>query len=528
MRLFTTSCFSLAAAALTATAGVAAAQQQFVPSTTLRAPAYPFVSGNGSVRTAAGDLDGDGDQDIVVGIDSSTGSANRLRLIRNGELDPVTGTHEAYGAFVEIPGALATSDRIFDVEIFDADGDGDNDVVYVTLTVSGAGTFSQVALLRQISPGVFTTPVGIFGTSSSTPVTAEVADLNGDGRMDLVLGTAALSGGGGQGPIILTQSGFGFQATALPPAFAGMTSTSIAIADIEGDGDLDIVAGNRSAQGSSQQNVLYRNVGGSFSPAPAGALPLNGTDTADVLLADFFGTGLPELVVVNTLGATRVFTNNGGVFSSAPGLPSTNSGGGQAAAADVDLDGDLDLAVSYAGANTQIFINSGASLASTPSRLTPDGAASSITFVDVDRDGDADLLRGTPFVQFGSNYRVQINLHRQIDGFRSAPRGSIYTFDYYDRPGYTTGMTPTAMLSTGNLVPRFTLVPFGDFGIDPNGTVINATLAPVSQSMSTLTLTLPVQGLNPGDTWYWQWFHTPSGGLPTDGRLTNVLPLRFL
>ena len=59
-----------------------------------------------------------------------------------------------------------------------------------------------------------------------------------------------------------------------------------------------------------------------------------------------------------------------------------------------------------------------------------------------------------------------INLHRQIDAPNVGGVGQVYNFDWYDRPGYGNGHTPTLHFAPAPLVPRFSIPPLGEFGLD--------------------------------------------------------------
>ncbi|MFO1076912.1 MAG: VCBS repeat-containing protein [Planctomycetota bacterium] len=502
------------------------AQQQFVPTSSLNASSLPFLPTSGRTVVAAGDLDGDGDMDLVAGLDPAPFSGPSILLLRNGVL--AGGISEAYGAFSNwSPPSITRRDRIFDIDVFDADNDGDQDILYVTDTVVGASTLTQVALLRQVSPGVFSAPQFVYATQTSIPLTAEIADMNGDGRLDVVIGLAPALGQAGAGVVLLTNNGLGFTSTVLGPAYPGMWAAAIAIADIDGDGDLDIVTGNVAGQGGNPQNALYRNTGFGFAPTTVG-MPFNAVDTQDVLLVDLTGTPLPELVVIDRNSTKTVHGNLGGTFGpaiatfTAGGFGSSNSG----AAADIDGDGDNDLVFGNAGTNTQVIVNNFGALVSTPTRITADGASASTLLVDLDRDQDLDLVQGTSNAAT-SGVRAQINLHRQIDLPTTVRIGTTLVHDWYDRPGYGNGHTPTLFLSPAPWVPRVEFAPFGFAGVDLTLASVS-TLAPAPSGKNSVPLNVPNTPGLIGQTFYWQWMIQPNGSPTTAWGLTNVVPLTFL
>ncbi len=502
--------------------------QQYLPTTSLNASNLPNVPTSGRTSVALGDLDGDGDLDMVTGLDPAPAFGPSIRVLRNGVPDPVTGISEAYGTFSTWnPASITRRDRIFDIEILDVEGDGDGDILYVTDTVVGASTLTQVALLRQIAPGVFSTPQFVYASQTAIPLSAEVADVTGNGRPDVVIGTAPALGQNGQGVVLLTNNGFGFTATALGTPYFGMWSTSVSVGDIDGDGDMDIVSGNAAGSGTNRQNVLYRNNGGVFAPTTVG-MPPNASDTTDIILTDVTGNSLPELVVVDSTSTKRVYANAGGSFGAA--FATFTAGGfGNAstgAAGDIDRDGDNDLVFGNGGANTQVIINNNGLLTDTPSRITPDGGSASVVLGDLDRDQDLDIVQGTGFGA-PSGVRAQINLHRQIDLPTSARIGSSIVHDWYDRPGYGNGHVPTFYFSPAAQVPRLEFQPFGFIGVDLSIAALG-TLAPTPSGKNSVTLNVPNDPNLIGQTWFWQWIIVPNASPISSWGLTNVVPFTFL
>jgi hypothetical protein len=184
------------------------------------APAYHYAP-------AFGDLDGDGDQDMLLGTwrdavpwyrNEGTGAEPRFVLADSALVRLTRGSH-------------ATP------SLADLDGDGDLDLFVGE--ASGAVNFYR-------NDGDRTTPKfslvsdeweGITGARRSVP---RPTDLDGDGDLDIVIGTEAGA------PIVLRNTG-----TRTSPAFArdaGTTewpaASAPAFGDLDGDGDLDVVLGN--------------------------------------------------------------------------------------------------------------------------------------------------------------------------------------------------------------------------------------------------------------------------------------------
>ena len=172
-------------------------------------------------------------------------------------------------------------------------------------------------------------------------------DVNGDGKVDLVSGSGALT--------ILTNNGSGGLAIASTPSVGG-SPTSVTAASVNGDGKVDLITAN---QQNHTLSVMTNDGRGNFSLSStlsAGSYPYS------VTAADVNGDGKVDLISANSgpyMGNTLlVFTNNG---SGGFGLATTLIAGSEPfsiAAADLTGDGRKDLISANAGAKTlSVFIN---------------------------------------------------------------------------------------------------------------------------------------------------------------------------
>jgi hypothetical protein len=325
----------------------------------------------------AGDLNGDGIPDLVISTPNSvtialaTGIADGVpsytpAFVRSGLFDP-TGT--AIGDF--------NGDGLNDIAISQDGGPGG--VLILLGNNSGAGQFTD-------------------GTPLPTPSTWDLAtaDLNHDGILDLVVGsrTGPLFTYLGNGSAGLGNGTF----TQVNSINTAISCKGIALADLDGDGILDVVV-----SGETSSVVVLRGLGtngvgnGAFSiPVP---LPAGG-QTYDVAVGDFNHDGRPDIASANYTGgsisvllASGAFTFQPAISHSCPGQP---LGIG---AADIDHDGFDDLVVAAAGSGSAFsyFHNQG------EARTTPDGFNAFATFAparvsygltvaDVNNDGSPDVL----------------------------------------------------------------------------------------------------------------------------------------
>ena len=237
-------------------------------------------------------------------------------------------------------------------------------------------------------------------------------DVNGDGLADLFV-----SGSSSQaGRLFLGRAGGSFEPAQAQPwsDAAEADDLDAAFADIDGDGDLDLVVaagGVVHAEGDARLNDrIYLNDGrGAFSPAADGVLPADGVSTGRVATSDFDGDGRIDLfiggrVVPGRYPATPrnfLYRNEGGRFIDvteklAPGL---REAGMVTAAEFADLDGDgrSDLVLALEWGPVRAWKNTGSGfqeISADAGLAGRTGWWSALAVADVDRDGRPDLVAG--------------------------------------------------------------------------------------------------------------------------------------
>jgi hypothetical protein len=182
---------------------------------------------------------------------------------------------------------------------------------------------------QVVPPANFAPPV-FFASNGLQSDAIAVADLNGDGKLDLVVGSP-------DSVSVLLGNGDGtFQPAVTYPG--GAVANSLAVLDMNGDGHLDRVAGN-----SSTVNVFLGNGNGTFQPAVV--TNMGGYALA---VADVNHDSIPDAVLTVSSGIAVLLGNGDGTFK-APVLTAT-VGSTSLAVADLDRDGKPDaVIVTYPG-----------------------------------------------------------------------------------------------------------------------------------------------------------------------------------
>lgn len=190
-------------------------------------------------------------------------------------------------------------------------------------------------------------PVVTYPVAGS-PRNLVVADVNNDGKADVVTANQASNSVG----VLLGNGNGTFQAATTYSAGASSNPHDVTVADVNADGKPDVLTANYT---TNSAGVLLGNGNGTFQPGVAYATGVANGAPAGIAVADVTGDGKPDLVTANGFGYNiTVFAGTGtGSFQA----PVSYALGPNAApldvtVADLNADGQPDLVVANAGSNT--------------------------------------------------------------------------------------------------------------------------------------------------------------------------------
>ena len=275
------------------------------PDGTLAASVVYATSMGRNIRI--GDVNNDGRAD-VVGLDWSSNNVAVFLQTAGGTLAPAVMYNAPHGGYN-------------DLDLGDVNGDGLTDIV----VMSGQSFLPNVVVLTQAASGGFNAPVSYSVASGVLTQGVAVGDVNGDGRSDIVvtyggnkpyskIGVFYQNAAGGLNPVV------SFDSLDIPQ--------SVEIADVNRDGRADIIVLHG---GWTKAGVYLQNADGSLQAEELYPIPYASSyQPQGLAVGDFNGDGLPDLAIAdyNSGLVTLLHTASADIVTTASASPDPVAVGG--------------------------------------------------------------------------------------------------------------------------------------------------------------------------------------------------------
>ncbi|MFO7092750.1 FG-GAP repeat domain-containing protein, partial [Limnospira platensis] len=273
-----------------------------------------------------------------------------------------------------------------DEDSTDHTGDNLGTIIGDSITVDELTNILDFSLNTNISL------TGVYLSSVAT------ADFNGDGDIDILL-TGRNSRFQPISRVYLNDGSGGFtQATNI--SLTGVDFSSVATADFNGDGDIDILLTGRDSSFQPISRVYLNDGSGGFTHATN--ISLTGVRYSSVATADFNGDGDIDILLTGRDSSnnriSRVYLNDGsGGFTHATNISLTGVNNGSVATADFNGDGDIDILLTGRDSSnnpiSRVYLNDGSGGFTHATNISLTGVRySSVATADFNGDGDIDIL----------------------------------------------------------------------------------------------------------------------------------------
>jgi hypothetical protein len=288
-----------------------------------------FAVGLGDPAVAVGDFNGDGNLDLAV---TNSGFFDPFHQDPGGLTVFLGNGDGTFGPPHTYPAGTGPES----VVVADVNGDGHPDLVV------GNGS-KELSVLLGNGDGTFQAPRN--SAIPDYPKSLVTGDFNNDGFPDLAIR-------GANDLYVLLGNGDGTFQPAVKYSTDG-APRGLVVGDLNGDGQLDLAATTWQGNSADQISVLLGNGDGTFQPAVNSATP---PGPAAFVVADSNGDGTPDLAVLTAAGLSILFGNGDGTFQPGPTYASGHPN--LVATGDFNGDGLPDVVATDYGTNAVwVFLN---------------------------------------------------------------------------------------------------------------------------------------------------------------------------
>jgi len=317
-----------------------------------------FATELNSASVSTADINGDGKPDVIVANYGGGDVSVLLNTTITGAGTPSLATQQTYAL------GPTGQEQPFSVTTADINGDGKPDLITADLSVGEMSVLINTTAALAAS-STFASSVGFLtgtGTTSTNPRSVAAADINGDNKPDVIVANR----GENTVSVFLNTTTVG----APTPTFAaqqifatGTRPVNVAVADVNGDGKPDMIVAN--ATDNTISVLLNTTSPGAGTPTFAAQQTFGGLATPEyVATGDVDGDGKPDLIVANYFsGMVSVLINTTPNSAAVPSFAAlqmfaTGTSCLSVTTADINGDGRLDLVVAnLGGSNVSVLLN---------------------------------------------------------------------------------------------------------------------------------------------------------------------------
>jgi hypothetical protein len=374
----------------------------------------------------------------MVTADLTGNGKQDLVVTSNGAIAELLGNGD--GTF-QTPTKVQTPGQQYGAAVGDVNRDGKPDLV---TDDTGHGA---VTVLLGNGDGTFQSAVNYQIEGGNTiPYSVAVADLTGNGILDIIASTSS-----GTVDVLMGNGDGTFQA---PTSYAAGGSLGaiqdMVVADVNGDGKPDIICAT-----SNGASVLLNQGNGTFGPATTFG---TGYTNSSVVVADLNGDGIPDIAITNPGGnAVNVLLGTGNGSFGAPQSYSTGAGTTPRGLAVANINGRADIVTADQGTSTvSVLANNGDGTFAAPLTFSVGNSKQPrvVAVADLNGDGKPDIITGNDYpTSIGGSQDVSVLLNTTP---APAPSFSVTGFPSSVTAGTQATITVTALNADGSVNTGYT------------------------------------------------------------------------